>query len=65
MKHRVKVLYVAEVEADTQKEALIRAAEEIPDSQETTNIHCECWTPKPKGIGLTENREIMPETAVA
>ena len=58
-KHRVKVQYVTEVEAETQQKAVALATEGIPGS--TTNVHIECWTPKEKG----EAAQPEPLAAVA
>lgn len=44
MKHRVKVQYTVEVEAKSQRSAIIEASYSIPDG--TTNVQMESWTPK-------------------
>jgi hypothetical protein len=46
VKHRVKVQYVVDIEADTQQSAVSIASYNIPST--TTNVNMECWTPKQK-----------------
>lgn len=59
MKHRVKVLYVIEIEAESQDKAIREATYRLPES--TTNITIECWTPNPKPE--TPAPEVATDTA--
>jgi hypothetical protein len=61
-KFRIKMQYVMDVEAPTQAQAVIDAAEWLPP--ESINVTAECYIPKPQPAERVNKIE-QPETAAA